>query len=76
MSTGNSSPPSSWWRSLVSTLERECADQGEDWEDVIDQISIEESELAARKLTRVVAAPGSIANDPSDAAGEGGGVAG
>ena len=51
-------------RLLVGALERESAEQGEDWEDNLDQIAIEEAELKARGLTRIVAAPGSIATIP------------
>ncbi|MBI1202553.1 MAG: phage portal protein [Rhodopseudomonas sp.] len=52
---------------LTSTLEKECADAGVDWEENLDQIAIEEEALKERGLTRVVAAPGHIANDPNDA---------
>lgn len=50
---------------LTSTLERECAEQGADWEDVVDQIAREEAELKARGLTRIVAAPGRVEPDAS-----------
>jgi lambda family phage portal protein len=53
--------------SLTSTLEKECAVNGDDWEDVLDQIANEEAELKARGLVRVVSAPGRIDPDPSDA---------
>ena len=53
---------------LISTLEKECAEQGLDWEDVLDQAAQEEAELKARGLSRTVAALGSIADDPSDEA--------
>lgn len=56
--------------SRTSTLERECAEQGMDWEDVLDQSALEEEELEARGLSRIVAAPGTIADDPSDEAGK------
>lgn len=52
--------------SLTSTLEKENADQGLDWEETLDQAQIEEEELKARGLTRIVSSPGHIANDPSD----------
>jgi lambda family phage portal protein len=54
----------------ISTLETECAQQGEDWEDVLDQCAHEEAELTKRGLSRTVAALGSIADDPSDEAGK------
>lgn len=43
---------------MTSTLEAECAEQGLDYEEVLDQIALEEDELKARNLTRqsVVAA--------------------
>jgi lambda family phage portal protein len=56
--------------SRTSTLERECAEQGLDWEDVLDQSALEEEELEARGLNRIVAALGTIADDPSDQAGK------
>ncbi|MFC5391630.1 phage portal protein [Bosea vestrisii] len=37
---------------MVSTLEMECAEQGLDYEEVLDQIAREEQELTDRKLTR------------------------
>lgn len=37
---------------MVSTLEMECAEQGLDYEEVLDQIAREEQELVDRKLTR------------------------
>ncbi len=52
--------------SLISTLEKECAEQGLDYEDVLDQAAYEEAELKARGLTRAVSAPGRIVTDPSD----------
>lgn len=51
---------------MISNLEKENAEQGIDWLDNLDQIAFEESELKARGLVRVIAAPGKIANDPSD----------
>ena len=56
--------------SLLSTLERECADQGEDWEETIDQAAFEAEELEARGLSRTIASTGSIVDDPSDKAGQ------
>lgn len=38
--------------SLISTLESECADQGRDYEETLDQISIENEMLAERNITR------------------------
>jgi lambda family phage portal protein len=42
---------------LTSTLEAECAEQGVDYEDVLDQLQTEKDELAARGLERVTAKP-------------------
>jgi lambda family phage portal protein len=56
---------------MISTLERECAETGQDWEDVLDQAAHEESELKARGLQRVVGSTGTIVPDPSDIAGTG-----
>jgi len=50
-------------QSLTSTLENECADQGYDYEDILDQIAIENEELADRKIVRQV-----ISATPQDAA--------
>lgn len=52
---------------MISTLEKECAEQGLDWEETLDQIAHEEEELKARGLVRNIAAPGTIAEDASDA---------
>lgn len=41
---------------MVSTLEMECAEQGFDYEDVLDQIEREEAELQSRGLTRATVA--------------------
>jgi len=38
---------------LTSTLRDECAEQGKDWEEVLDQIAFEEKALAERGLTRL-----------------------
>jgi lambda family phage portal protein len=38
---------------LVSTLEIECALQGHDYEDILDQIALEVQDLKDRKLTRL-----------------------
>jgi lambda family phage portal protein len=38
---------------MVSTLEKECAEQGESFEEVLDQIAVEEGMLKDRKLTRL-----------------------
>ena len=51
---------------LISNLERECAEQGIDWEDNLDQIQMEEEELTERGLSRIAAGPGHIVEDPSD----------
>jgi lambda family phage portal protein len=37
---------------LTSTLRDECAEQGKDWEEVLDQIAFEEKALTERGLTR------------------------
>ncbi len=39
--------------SMTSTLRDECAEQGKDYEDVLDQIAQEEEDLKERKLTRL-----------------------
>lgn len=39
--------------SRISNLQMECADQGHDYEDIIDQIEVEEEYLAERGLTRL-----------------------
>jgi len=39
--------------SMTSTLEDECGEQGKDYEDVLDQIQIEEADLKERGLTRL-----------------------
>ena len=54
--------------SLTSTLEMEAAEQGNDFEDLINQIAVEDEMLAARGLSRLVAAPGKI--EPQPAPGE------
>jgi lambda family phage portal protein len=54
---------------FTSTLEQEAADCGRDYEEVLDQVAVEEAALKARGLTRIIAAPGRIANDPNDADG-------
>lgn len=56
--------------SMISTLEAECADQGRDLEETLDQIAREEEMLSERKLTRVLSAGGSVVVDPSDAGNE------
>lgn len=38
--------------SLTSSLQDECAEQGKDWEDVLDQLEIEQEELTRRNLAR------------------------
>lgn len=38
--------------SLTSSLERECAEQGLDYEEMLDQLAVEQEELAARSLSR------------------------
>jgi capsid protein len=37
---------------MVSTLEDECAEQGKDWEEVLEQYAEEEARLKELKLTR------------------------
>lgn len=39
--------------SMTSTFEKECAANGDDWEDIIDQIAVEEDYLKERGLTRL-----------------------
>lgn len=38
---------------MISTLEDECAEQGKDYEEVLDQIAVEEQDLKDRNLTRL-----------------------
>lgn len=58
--------------SMTSTLERECAELGGlDWEDVLDQLALEEEALKARGLVRALSSTGTIVPDPSDTAGTG-----
>ncbi|VTZ52496.1 Phage portal protein [Methylocella tundrae] len=38
---------------MFSTLEKECAEQGDDYEDTLDQIANEEADLKERGLTRM-----------------------
>jgi lambda family phage portal protein len=51
---------------LTSTQEIECAQQGLDWEEVLDQAALEKIEIEARGLVRAEAAPGAIVPDPTD----------
>lgn len=51
---------------FTSTMERENAEQGMDWEDTLDQAAHEKDELKKRGLMRAISAPGRIATDPSD----------
>jgi lambda family phage portal protein len=51
---------------LTSTLEDECAEMGNDWEDVLDQAFDEKEELAARGLKRAVSGPGNFVADSDD----------
>lgn len=37
---------------LLSTLQDEAAEQGDDWEELLDQAEVEQEELTLRKLTR------------------------
>jgi lambda family phage portal protein len=53
--------------SMISTLEAECADQGRDFEETLDQIALEEEMLKARGLTRTLSAGSGLLPDPSDA---------
>jgi lambda family phage portal protein len=41
---------------MISTLESECAEQGYDWEETLDQIEREENEFARRGLNRATVA--------------------
>lgn len=54
---------------MTSTLEAECAEQGRDLEETLDQIAREEEMLKERRLTRAISGTGMIAN-PSDAGNE------
>jgi lambda family phage portal protein len=51
---------------MVSTLERECAEQGLDVEDVLDQLAREQEELASRGLTRASTATLMTVRAPTD----------
>ncbi len=51
---------------MTSTLERECAEQGQDVEDVLDQLAWEQSEIAARGLTRTSTAGMMMVAAPTD----------
>jgi lambda family phage portal protein len=55
--------------SFVTTLEKEAADQGFDYEDTLLQIANEEDMIKSFGLTRTMASPGRIANDPNDSDG-------
>jgi len=57
--------------SFTSTLEKECADQGFDWEDNLLQIALEEETIKSFGLTRAYASTGRIVPDPSDVAASG-----
>lgn len=52
--------------SLTSTLQAECADQGRDWEETLDQIQLEEEALKERGLQRIVSAGSSLLPSPSE----------
>ncbi|WP_420104142.1 phage portal protein [Bosea sp. (in: a-proteobacteria)] len=62
---------------MVSTLEMECAEQGFDYEEILDQIEREEGELKARNLSRatvaarIVARSNAASPDPEPAAADG-----
>ena len=56
---------------FTSTLEKECADQGFDWEDALLQISLEEETIKSFGLVRAVASTGTVVEDPSDVAASG-----
>ena len=36
---------------LLSTLEQECAEQGQDWEDILEQAALEKARLEELELT-------------------------
>ena len=57
--------------SFTSTLEKECADQGFDWENNLLQISLEEETIKSFNLIRTQSAPGQTEDDPSDVAASG-----
>jgi lambda family phage portal protein len=52
---------------MTATLETECADQGGDLEETLDQIAREEAMLKDRGLTRTLSAGSGLLPDPSDA---------
>jgi lambda family phage portal protein len=52
---------------MTATLETECADQGGDLEETLDQIAREEAMLKERGLTRTLSAGSGLLPDPSDA---------
>jgi lambda family phage portal protein len=54
----------------LSTLEKECAEQGEDYEEVLDQLQVEKAMKTARGLDTVVGMPAYMF--PAQAAREGG----
>ncbi len=56
---------------FTSTLQKECADQGVDWEDNLFQIADEEDAIESFGLTRQLSAQGRIEPDASDAAANG-----
>jgi len=56
---------------FTSTLEKECADQGADYEETLLQIAAEEEQIKAFGLVRAVSSSGTIADDPSDVAESG-----
>lgn len=53
---------------LISTLEQECAEQGLDWEEVLEQLSLEKKRIADLGLTEadVAAAVAALSDAPSD----------
>lgn len=51
---------------LTSTLEAECAEQGLDFEDVLDQLEYEREELEARGLSRASRTGGPPPSEPDD----------
>lgn len=52
---------------MTSTLERECAEQGLDVEEVLDQLAWEQDEIASRGLARTSVAGMMLVSAPTDA---------
>lgn len=55
---------------LLSTLEDECAEQGKDWNEVIEQVAIENKRLAELGLQRMTFVAPALSKEKPDAAGQ------